>query len=55
MFARFYTLTKITCVVIKLNVFCYIMLKIFITNNFIHLFYFKMISLRVVIIDFQNF
>ena len=42
MSACFYMLINVTDVIIKLNVFHHIMSKIFVMNDFIYLFYFKM-------------
>ena len=42
MFVCFYMLINVTNIAMRLNVFCYIMLKVFAINNFIYLFYLKM-------------
>ena len=47
----FYTLTNVTNVAMRLNVLCYIMSKIFVTNDFIHLFYSEMFLLQIVVIN----
>jgi hypothetical protein len=38
----------------RLNILRYIILKVFVINNFINIFYFKIISLIVIIIYFKN-
>ena len=53
MFAYLYMLTNITDVVIRLDVFHHIMLKIFVMNDFIYLFYFKISLLQIIIINIK--
>ena len=51
----FYTLTNVTNVTIKLDVLYYIMLKVFVTNDFIYSFYFEMFFLQIVMINTKYF
>ena len=45
MFVCLYMLTNIANIAMRLDVLCYIMLKVFVTNDFVYLFYFEMFFL----------
>ena len=51
MFVCLYTLTNVTNVAIRLDVLHHIMLKVFVMNDFVYLFYFKISLLQIVIIN----
>ena len=55
MFVCLYMLINVTNVTIRLNVLHHIMLKVFVMNDFIHLFYFEMFLLQVIMIDAKYF
>ena len=46
-----YTLTNITDVAMRLDVLHHIMLKVFVTNDFVHSFYSEMSFLQIIMID----
>ena len=51
----FYMLINVTNVIMKLNVLHYIMLKIFVINDFIHLFYSERFFLQIIVINAKYF
>ena len=53
MSACLYMLTNVTNVAMRLDVLHYIMSKIFVTNDFVCSFYFKMSFLQIVMIDMK--